>query len=97
MIGDETMKAKGNGTPQVCTNNLLRIFRGEVPYERIKGLDPRIVDRPILTANAELRQDADWLVDVYEPRAEIRSITVTQTDSVNGSFSVSAEITSRGE
>lgn len=97
MIGDKIMKASGNGTPQVCTNNLLRIMRGEVPYERTKGLDPRIVDRPILAANAELRQDADWLVDTYEPRAEIRSITVTQADTVNGSFSVSAEIISRGE
>ena len=90
------MRARGNGAPNVCVNNLLRIFRGEVPYERIKGLDPRIVDSPAAAADARLRQDADWLVDTYEPRAEIRSITVTQTDSVNGSFSVSAEIESRG-
>ena len=90
------MKATGNGTPQVCVNNLLKLFRGQVPYERVKGLDPRIIDKPFLTADTELRQDADWLVNTYEPRAEIRSITVTQTDSVNGGFSVSAEIESRG-
>ena len=91
------MKAKGNGTPQVCVNNLLQLYRGEVPYERIKGLDPRIVDQPIVAADTELRQDADWLVETYEPRAEIRSITVTQADTVNGNFTVSAEIESRGE
>ena len=89
------MKAKGNGTPQVCVNNLLRLFRGEVPYERLKGLDPRIIDRPIVTADTELRQDADWLVDIYEPRAQITSVSVTQDDTASGSFTVSAELQNR--
>lgn len=89
------MRAKGNGTPQVCVNNLLRLFRGEVPYERVKGLDPRIIDRPIVTADSELRQDADWLVDTYEPRAQITSIIVTQDNAANGGISVSAEIQDR--
>ena len=89
------MMAKGNGAPQVCAYNLLRLFRGEVPYERVKGLDPRIKDRPIMAADAELRQDPDWLVDTYEPRAQITSITVTQVDAIKGGFSVSAEIKER--
>ena len=91
------MMSKGNGTPQVCVNNLLRLARGEVPYERVKGLDPRMFDRPFLAADAQLRQDADWLVETYEPRAEIRSITATQADPINGGFSVTAEIDSKGE
>ena len=33
------MKASGNGTPQTCVQNLLKTTRGEVPYERIKGID----------------------------------------------------------
>ena len=90
------MMAKGNGAPQVCANNLLRIFRGEVPYERVKGLDPRIIDRPIAAADAQLRQDADWLVDTYEPRAAIQTITVAQTDAITGGFTVTAEIEERG-
>lgn len=89
------MKAKGNGTPQVCINNLLQLFRGEVPYERVKGLDPRLVDMPAAVSSGHLRQDADWLIDTYEPRAQIKSITVTQTDAVNGGFSVVADIESR--
>lgn len=89
------MRAKGNGTPKVCVNNLLRLFRGEVPYERVKGLDPRIIDRPIVTADSELRQDADWLVDTYEPRAQITTITVTQDIAASGGISVSAEIQDR--
>lgn len=89
------MRSKGNGTPQVCVNNLLRLFRGEVPYERVKGLDPRLIDRPMASASMELRQDADWLVDTYEPRATITSISVEQSDAVNGGFSVTANIESR--
>ena len=91
------MMSKGNGAPQVCVNNLLRLSRGEVPYERVKGLGPRMFDRPFLVADAQLRQDADWLVGTYEPRAEIRSITAAQSDSVNGGCFVTAEIDSKGE
>ena len=86
------MKSSGNGAPQVCVNNLLQIARGEVPYERVKGLDPRIVDRPITSADLQLRQEAEWLVETYEPRAEIETITVTQDAAVEGGFSVSADI-----
>ena len=91
------MRANGNGTPQVCVNNLLQIVRGEVPYERIKGLDPRIISRPFMAADIELRQDADWLIDNYEPRASIQNISVTQEDPVGGGFTVTAEIKERGE
>lgn len=91
------MRASGNGAPEVCANNLLQLFRGEVPYERVKGLDPRMIDKPILTANARLRQDADWLVNTYEPRAEIKSITVLQSDTVSGGFTVTADIEMREE
>lgn len=91
------MRAKGNGAPQVCANNLLRLFRGEVPYERVKGLDPRTVDLPVLSATPKLRQDADWLIDTYEPRAQIRSLSVEQTDTSDGGFTVTADIEEKGE
>ena len=86
------MRAHGNGTPQVCANNLLQLFRGEIPYERVKGLNPRMYDRPFTAANSQLRQDADWLIDTYEPRATIKSITVAQSDAIMGGFAVTAEI-----
>lgn len=89
------MRAHGNGAPQVCANNLLRLFRGEVPYERVKGLDPRIVDRPIMAAEMQLRQDADWLIETYEPRAEIKTITITQQEAAAGGFLVTADIKSK--
>ena len=90
------MRAKGNGAPQVCVNNLLGLFRGEVPYERVKGLDPRMYDKPFITADTQLRQDADWLIDTYEPRASIKAIHVTQSDTANGGFIITAELEERG-
>ena len=90
------MKAKGNGTPQVCVNNLLRLFRGEVPYERVKGLDPRLIDRPAGVASGLLQQDADWLIETSEPRATIKALSVTPSDGINGGYTVTAEIEERG-
>ena len=56
------MLAKGNGDKRVCVNNLLAIVRGEVPYDRIRGLDGL-------------------------------GITVTQDETNDGAFRISAEIT----
>lgn len=86
------MKAKGNGDPAVCADNLLKIARGEVPFERVKGMDPRIVDRPLMDAEADLQQDAEWLLSTYEPRVTIEEIHVAQSDGVAGLFSVTADV-----
>ena len=86
------MRAQGNGTPEVCANNLLRITRGEVPFERVKGLDPQIIDRPIAQAVVEAKQDADWLLSTYEPRVTVQDIHVAQSDGVAGLFSVTADV-----
>lgn len=85
------MRASGNGDVNVCAGNLLLTFRGEVPYERVKGLDPRIMDKPITTAEAEIKQDAEWLLETYEPRASIDGITVKQSDT-SGGYTVTAGI-----
>lgn len=91
------MRSIGNGAPQVCVNNLLQLYMGEVPYERVKGLNPRMYDRPLLSADAQLRQDADWLVDTYEPRASIKAINVAQKDTASGVFSITADIEDKEE
>lgn len=89
------MKAKGNGTPEVCANNLLRMVRGEVPFERVKGLDPRIVDKPLSSVNAELDADAAWLIETYEPRVQFDGLTISQTDMATGGFAVTANVTEK--
>ena len=86
------MRARGNGNIAVCANNLLRMTRGDVPYERVKGLDPRLVDRPERDAEMELQQDAEWLINTYEPRAQEKSITIGGNDPTDGRFAVTVNI-----
>nr|DAH64797.1 MAG TPA: lysozyme [Caudoviricetes sp.] len=86
------MRANGNGAPNVCASNLLRLIRGEVPYERIKGLDPRMIDKPITTAEPEIQQDAEWLLETYEPRVTMDGISVAQNDT-GGGYVVTADVT----
>lgn len=86
------MRSKGNGAPKVCANNLLRMVRGEIPFERIKGLDPRLVDRPLTGSRVDLESDAAWLIGTYEPRVEINGVGVAQADTEHGDFRVQANI-----
>lgn len=85
------MKAKGNGEPAQCVGNLLRLIRGEVPYERLKGLDPRLIDKPSSTAGPELVADAEWLIENYEPRVNLESIDLEAELAQAGHFNIKAE------
>ena len=89
------MKASGNGNIDLCVSNLLRTFRGEVPYERVKGLDPRLIDKPLATVELEVQQDARWLLETYEPRATVNEIIMSNSDAVAGGFTVTADITEK--
>lgn len=86
------MLANGNGKKQTCVQNLLLIVRGEVCFDRIRGLDPRIIDRPSARGADEARRDALWTLKTYEPRAVIESVHVMQENAENGNFRVTANI-----
>ena len=86
------MRAHNNGDKAVCVQNLLVIIRGEVPYDRLRGLDPRIIDKPAADAVAQAVQDAEWMLEVYEPRAIIDRIYAMQEDAPEGVFGVQADI-----
>lgn len=81
----------GNGLIQNCVNNLLNMHRGECPYERVKGLDPRMIDRPV-SDNMQIAHDAEWLIETYEPRANLDGIEVIPSDAVNGGFNLKANL-----
>ena len=85
------MKASGNGDKAVCVQNLLAIVRGEVCFDRLRGLDPRIVDRPAGEAVDDAVNDARWELRTYEPRAVVENITAYR-DGDPGDFRVNAEI-----
>ena len=70
------MLKSGNGDPRQCAENLLRIVRGEVPYDRVRGIDGSIVDMPEDDARIELEQDAKWNIENYEPRIAVEETEI---------------------
>ena len=87
------MLSKNNGNPEVCVNNLLKIVRGENPYDRVKGIDINLIGMPLAHALDEIEGDAAWLIETYEPRATVKSIEITPDDAAIGQFTVTANIT----
>ena len=87
------MKASGNGNPRHCATNLLKCSRGEIPFERVKGLDPRIIHSPSAEAQQRIMQDADWLVNTYEPRV----ISVTPNPGIESGYDVSLDLALKEE
>ena len=60
--------------------NLITLRRGEVPYDRQRGLDPAIFDLPYLEANAALLPELDRCL-LWEPDAEVYDGWLEITDS----------------
>lgn len=87
------MKASGNGTPQTCVQNLLKTIRGEVPYERIKGIDRTLIDRPSETAGPDLAADVEFVVKTYEPRAKLGTVELKALAAEVGGFELDTNIT----
>lgn len=86
------MKASGNGTPQTCVQNLLKTTRGEVPYERIKGIDRSLIDQPSETAAPELAAEAEFVVETYEPRVKLTDVELVALAAEVGGFEINASI-----
>lgn len=79
------MKAHGNGAPEVCAYNLLRTVRGEVPYDRVRGLSGALIDGP--NSATDSAADAEWVLETYEPRVEIEEISPDAEAAFSGDFS----------
>lgn len=84
------MKAHGNGKPETCASNLLRIVRGEVAYDRVRGRDGALVDQP--NANDEAVADAEWVLETYEPRVDAENIIGSGEAVKNGEFALLVDI-----
>lgn len=85
------MKAKNNGTPSQCVDNLIKIVRGEVPMDRVRGINPRFIDSPSESNISELKEDIEWLVDTYEPRANLTDVDINEIVN-NGDFKIKVEM-----
>lgn len=86
------MKASGNAAPEACVQNLLKTIRGEVPYERIKGIDRTLIDKPSGTAANDLAADVEFVVETYEPRVRLSSSDLVALVAQTGDFELRASI-----
>lgn len=86
------MRAHGNGDPAICANNLARISRGEVPYDRIRGVKFAGLIGTGQTARADLEEDTAWMVGRYEPRVNVAGVTVRTDDAKMGGVVVDVDI-----
>lgn len=91
------MLKSGNGDPRQCAENLLRIVRGEVPYDRVRGIDGSIIDIPEDDARIELEQDAKWNIENYEPRIAVEEAEIDAEIAENGDFNLSVNVTETEE
>lgn len=88
----DPMKASGNGAPEICVQNLLKTIRGEVPYERIKGIDRTLIDKPSETAATDLAADVEFIVETYEPRVQLSDSDLKALTAQAGDFELRASI-----
>lgn len=86
------MLSRGNADPAICANNLARISRGEVVYDRIQGVKFSDLIGSGLEARQELAEDTAWMIGVYEPRVTVREVSVSTTDAALGDVSVQLDL-----
>jgi len=89
------MKNKGNGNVQSCVQNLLLINRGEVPYERIKGMDTKIIDKPSFNAFPLYKNDVNRQLNIFEPRINLNNVDFKNYDEIQGYFNLNIDILKR--
>ena len=61
-----------NETERILQNvkNLLRCKMGEVPFDRLRGYDPTIMDRPRTEIDGPMMREIDKVL-MWEPRARM--------------------------
>lgn len=82
------MRKNGNSRPDVCANNILSTIRGEVAYERVKGVDGRLHGQPMNTAASEAQTDAERQLEIFEPRIDVDHIEVTGDESGDFTYDI---------
>ncbi len=77
-----TLDWQAKGIDRIVQNvrNLISTFRYEVGYDRTKGLDPTLIEKPYDDAVALFISEVYRLVDTYEPNATVESVTPIGVD-----------------
>ena len=75
----------------LATNNSHKVSEFRAAFEQM-GVEVELLTVKDTGFRGEIIEDAEWMLDTYEPRAEIDSIEVTPTDAPNGHFAITAKI-----
>ena len=86
------MRKEAHRNPEVCAENLMNTVRGECAYDRVKGINARIIDMPAEEAEFEAQEDARWNVETYETRIDVEEVSVSVEIGPDGEFSIELEI-----
>lgn len=71
--------------------NLIMCRMGEVPFDRMRGINPAIFDMPINELNQQLMPEIDRVLG-WEPDAEAVSATATQDENGGTIITVVVEV-----
>ncbi len=88
------MRAHNNGNPLVCAKNLMNMTTYECPFDRLRGRDPGMLDRPL--GEAQAVQNAKMILEIYEPRIEPEIISGGYVNA-KGDYEVIFNMTDRRE
>lgn len=77
------MLKQGNSNAVVTANNLIKIARGEVPYDRIRGIDISLFDKPVNTCIDDLKIDVMEMIEQYEPRVNVTDVSVVNNRNIS--------------
>lgn len=89
------MNWNANGIERKLQNigNLINTWRYEVGYDRTKGLNPEILDKPALDSIPLYTAEIYRIVETYEPNVKLISVNPTTIDEFgNINFKVVVEI-----
>lgn len=64
------------GAQRIAQNvfNLIRTWKYEVAYNRVMGMDPSLLDKPLKASVAEYTSQVYQVVSRYEPRATVKEV-----------------------
>ena len=78
------MRRADNSNVSFCVTNLLQTFKTEVPYAREKGINHETLSLPEDEIEQQLNEDAEEVVDEYEPRVDIDDIEMESYSDEGG-------------
>ena len=82
------MLARGNGDIDVCVTNLVSMRRGECAYSRIKGIDQDIINQDVDSAELDLLEDAEFVIEQYEDRVSLEDVEVEPDIYEDGTYAI---------